>query len=266
MNGLFARRSVPILILLLPAIWAGASWGQAGWTWGGIGISKKGAETPQLKRLGKDVYQQACFYCHGPAGKGDGMAARYLATKPRDFTSGLFKVRTTPTGVPPRDEDLFRTITAGFPEYGMPRFAYLSAHERWGLVSYIKNFSKAFEGSPNRQPIELGAAPAQTPELLELGKQLYIDAGCAMCHGNQGRGDGPSAYDLKDTQDRPVVPRDFILGDRAFKGGSSARDITRTLLTGLAGSAMPAYGEVLEMEQAWAIGYYVEALAKGTGP
>lgn len=38
--------------------------------------------------LGKEVYRSQCEPCHGSQGKGDGPAARFLETTPRDLTAG----------------------------------------------------------------------------------------------------------------------------------------------------------------------------------
>jgi len=38
--------------------------------------------------LGKETYRSQCEPCHGDQGKGDGPAARFLETTPRDLTSG----------------------------------------------------------------------------------------------------------------------------------------------------------------------------------
>ncbi len=77
-------------------------------------------ESPQIVRLGKQVYQTRCFICHGRAGDGQGSASQLMRTKPRNFTLGEFKLRTTPWGALPTDDDLFRTVSLGFPQYGMP--------------------------------------------------------------------------------------------------------------------------------------------------
>lgn len=90
---------------------------------------------------GRTVYENRCVLCHGKNGLGNGAAADYLPTRPRDFSSGQFKFLTTLDF--PTDEDLFRSITVGFPAYGMPEFAYLSGVERWGLVYYVKELGRA---------------------------------------------------------------------------------------------------------------------------
>src|SRR5262245_32267593 len=38
------------------------------------------------------LYEAKCANCHGREGKGDGPAAGLLVVKPRDFTSGKYKV------------------------------------------------------------------------------------------------------------------------------------------------------------------------------
>jgi mono/diheme cytochrome c family protein len=84
----------------------------------------------------------------------------------------------------------------------------------------------------------LGAAAcAERPE--ERGRQLYVDHGCAVCHGTAGRGDGPSAKRL----DAP--PRDFA-DARAYRQGSDQDAITASLRTGA--GAMPAFRDLSESE------------------
>ncbi|MFQ5853461.1 MAG: c-type cytochrome [Candidatus Binatia bacterium] len=171
-------------------------------SWEGA-LEEKLPESQELVNLGKQIFSRACFYCHGEEGKGDGKARRYLFSMPRDFTSGKFKVRTTATGSLPTDEDLFRTITVGLPEYRMPSFSYLGAKERWALVYYIKTFSPSFKGRKPK-PVTLGKAPPVTARLLSKGKQLFDDAECWKCHGKEGKGNGPSAPDLKDDWGNPI--------------------------------------------------------------
>ncbi len=224
-------------------------------------LEKKIPQTSDLVNLGEIIFSKACQYCHGKGGKGDGVAVRYLFTKPRDFTAGKFKLRTTPTGSLPTDEDLFRTVTEGLPQYRMPPFRYLTAKERWALVYYIKTFSPLFKERGAPKPISIGQGPPVTAKLISQGEKLYQDAECWKCHGQRGRGDGPSAPELEDDWDNPIRLLDFNRGERFFKGGARARDIVRTILTGMMGTPMPSYADVLTSEQAWALAYYVERMA-----
>src|SRR6266511_4848338 len=47
---------------------------------------------------GQRVYVKWCAGCHGDAGAGDGAAAAYMLPRPRNFTGGLYKIRTTASG------------------------------------------------------------------------------------------------------------------------------------------------------------------------
>jgi hypothetical protein len=102
--------------------------------------SKIGNLTGQAKR-GKELYGRYCMGCHGPRGDGEGENAAYLNPKPRDFTMGLFKCRSTPSGSIPLDSDLFDTVGRGVDTTGMPRWFPLTPQERADLVAYVKTFS-----------------------------------------------------------------------------------------------------------------------------
>ncbi|MEK7386851.1 MAG: c-type cytochrome, partial [candidate division NC10 bacterium] len=68
---------------------------------------------------GKSVYEKKCASCHGDKGDGKGPAADLLVPKPRDFTTGVYKIRTTANKAP-TDQDLFKIITDGMPGTSMP--------------------------------------------------------------------------------------------------------------------------------------------------
>lgn len=252
---------VGVIVLTLP--WSAVA-AQTPTTWSTVEITNV-RETRQLVKLGEQIFQRACFYCHGEVGEGDGLGARYMVTKPRDLTSGMFKIRSTATGSVPTDDDLFRTITVGFPEFGMPRFEYLTPQERWGLVYYIKRFAPQFGTEEPEFPSVLEPSPPVTNELLAVGKQFYEDAECWKCHGLEGRGNGPSASGLRDDWGHRSRVAAFALGPRAFKRGPSARDIVETFLTGLVGTPMPSYDGIFTNDQAWAVAYYVKSLAEKSG-
>jgi hypothetical protein len=65
-----------------------------------------GAHLDQDTPLGVRVFAQRRAVCHGPDGKGNGPAAASMFPRPRDFSSGIFKYKSTAAREPPTDEDL----------------------------------------------------------------------------------------------------------------------------------------------------------------
>lgn len=204
------------------------------------GVRALSGEESDAIRLaeGRRVYRAACLPCHGERGDGNSPAARFLSPRPRDFTVGTFKFRSTPTGAPPTDQDLFRTITQGIPGTMMPAWGeILSEEERWAVIAYLKTFSEVFaEPEP---PVAIPAPPPPSEELATEGRMVYMVLKCWQCHGMVGRGDGPSAGELHDDWGARIRPYDFTRGD--YKGGRHPTDIFRTFRTGLAGTPMPAF-------------------------
>ena len=197
---------------------------------------------PEASEKGKEVYEENCAHCHGTEGRGDGSAAENLLPKPRDFTRGLYKIRSTETGELPTDQDLFYIITEGMPGSSMPGWeTALSADERWEVVAYIKTFHDGFKEreAPPRQ-ISLTGKIAYSEESVEIGKGLYTELGCVECHGNVGRGDGTSAPTLTDEWGFQTWPSNLAQSWN-FRGGVDTEDIFKRFIGGIAGSPMPAF-------------------------
>ena len=213
--------------------------------------------TPDLA-AGRAAYQQSCARCHGLTGRGDGLDAKRLYPKPRDLTEGVFKFRSTASGTPPTDEDLFETVTHGLTAGGMPDWSQLDEELRWQMVYYVKSLSPVFEEVPP-EPIRLGEDPGLKQVDLELGRQVYERLGCAACHGSSGRGDGSSAATLVDNWDRATRPADLTQGWN-YRGESDPGAIVKRVLTGMDGTPMPSYAEAASPEDVWQLAYYVRSL------
>ena len=197
---------------------------------------------PEASEKGKEVYEENCAHCHGTEGRGNGSAAENLLPKPRDFTRGLYKIRSTETGELPTDQDLFYIITEGMPGSSMPGWeTALSADERWEVVAYIKTFHDGFKEreAPLRQ-ISLTGKIAYSEESVEIGKGLYTELGCVECHGNVGRGDGTSAPTLTDEWGFQAWPANLAQSWN-FRGGTDTEEIFKRFIGGIAGSPMPAF-------------------------
>jgi len=210
---------------------------------------------------GRWVYEANCAICHGVLGDGRGMAAHMFSTRPRDFTKGLFKFRSTPSGSLPTDDDLTRTISGGLGGTPMVPQPRLTRQELDAVVTYIKIFSERFQRETRASAIAIPEPPASDEGLVLRGREMYIEAGCDSCHGPNGRGDGLSAGDLVDAWGYAISPGDLTT---PAKRGSSASAIYRTLVTGLDGTPMPSYQGALNEEQLWALAFYVASLNKGS--
>lgn len=197
---------------------------------------------PEASEKGKEVYEQSCAHCHGTEGRGDGAAAENLLPQPRDFTRGLYKIRSTESGELPTDQDLFDIVTEGMPGSSMPGWeTALSANDRWEVVAYIKTFHDGFKEreAPPRE-INLEGKIPYSEESVEIGKGLYTELGCVECHGNIGRGDGTSAPTLTDAWNFQTWPANLTQGWN-YRGGFDTEDIFKRFIGGIAGSPMPAF-------------------------
>jgi len=221
-------------------------------------------QTLKLVERGREVYMQRCVGCHGEQGDGNGPAAAFLQPRPRDFTLPAFKFRTTPSGALPTDGDLFRTITRGVRWTAMPTWHELHEKDRLAVIQFIKTFAPDFWKEPAEPPILIPEPPTATPELVARGKELFRTAKCWECHGDEGKGDGPSAHQLKTDDKLPIRPTDFTRGQ--FKGGSHVRDIFRTMTTGLNGTPMPSFADSMKEDERWAISYFVLSLSAFADP
>lgn len=207
---------------------------------------------------GKAIYIKRCWFCHGLEGRGDGPVADYLSPRPRNFTAGVYKLRTAKSGEAPLDEDLFRTITSGIPGTGMQGFeSVLTEGERRQVIAFIKAFTPdRFESPPEKA--EIGSEQRGS---VEKGREIYQKAKCWECHGQEGRGDGPSAGQLTDDGGFPILPTNLTKGWR-YKGGSMVKDIFTRFTTGMDGTPMPTFADALAEEDRWNLAAYVRSLIK----
>jgi len=225
----------------------------------------KGTPVAADFEAGKKLYRRWCSQCHGDAGKGDGPAAEFVYPRPRNFTTAIFKVRTTLSGQLPTDHDLFDVISKGLPGTAMPAWEkYLPENDRWQLVHLVKTFDELglFKEEPAKEQMVVDAPPKITPELIAKGKDLYQKKKCWQCHGQQGRGDGPSAAGMKDEWGFPIRPVNFTKSWR-FRGGDRLEDIYRTFTTGFNGTPMPSFVDAIPAaEDRWALAAFVKSLAR----
>lgn len=232
----------------------------AAWTWP--------LSTPSPRSLpGWPLYDRFCVACHGSDGDGLGPAAPYTWGRPRAFTSGDYKWRSSPVGEPPTDDDLRSTIEFGAPSTSMHAFS-LAPSQIDELVAVVKSFAPAqFATRPTR--VSIGPPPATN---TEHGAALWKQFGCASCHGENGKGDGPAALESAsprspDSAMPAHAPYDLtrvpVRRPRSSDTPSARREaLALSIATGLSGTSMPGYAGTLTNAQIWALADHV--LAMGT--
>jgi mono/diheme cytochrome c family protein len=218
-----------------------------------------------VQNSGVQLYRRYCVGCHGAEGDGVGENAQWLDPKPRDFTAAVFKCRSTPTGTLPTDDDLYNAITRGFVTTNMPSWKPLPDDLRANLIATVKSFSPRWQNEKPGTPIVI---PAETPATIESilhGREIFQKVECWKCHGPAGHGDGPSASTLTDSKDNPIRPYNFSTGDR-FKCGTTNQDVYRIFMTGLDGTPMPSFADVIKPDEAWDLVHFLRTLQVSLKP
>ena len=221
----------------------------------------------QQTASGKKTYDKWCSGCHGDTGAGDGVASKAMLPHPRDFTKGVYKIRTTASGEIPTDDNLKHIVEVGMPGTAMPEWkSRLTAQEINDVVAYIKTFSQFF-GTTQAKAIAIGNAPSSN---VDDGRATFKKLECFKCHGQMGRGDGTSAPTLKDDYGAPIRAADLNESWK-FRGGNTVEEIYARLRTGLDGTPMPSFSDAIENklitdEQLWHVAQFVRSLSPAEPP
>ena len=207
---------------------------------------------------GKPLYELKCAGCHGVKGDGQGAAAELLLPRPRDFTTGVYKIRSTATKVP-ADQDIFDIITNGMPGTSMPPWSVLPDKERWNLVAYIKTFAgDTLKEGPKK--LDLPKEVSSSADSIKRGQEMFEAIECNKCHGTEGRGDGPSRSELKDDAAHPIAPAN-LTRRWTFRGGARPVDVATRIANGVLGTPMPAFLDSVEKpEDVWHLTNYILSL------
>ncbi len=232
-------------------------------SWTHLNVPEPPNFTPELASRGEQVFKDNCASCHGESGAADGTCAAFLSPQPRNFTTGIYRFKTTPGAEMPTDQDLFRTVSLGVHSTGMPPWQYLlSEEDRWAVVAHLKTFSDKFESRGAGTPVDLGDEPATiSEEMVTRGREAYVKGQCGKCHGEGGYGDGPSSLTLEDAFGNAIPPRNYHKA-ADFKRGHTLRDIALTINTGNNGTPMPAFNEAFSEQEVWDLAAYIHSLAE----
>jgi mono/diheme cytochrome c family protein len=237
---------------------------------------------PAALEHGRVVFTHFCRACHGDAGDGKGTAAAGLSPPPRDLRLGIYKFAAVAAGQLPNDADLVRTIRHGL--HGTAMLAWeVPEAELDDLIQYVKAFSPRWRNDTPGEPLVASPDPwlGRESDALARGARVYHGlAQCAVaCHpayatraeifaftkeltGNELREFRPDLYQSvpKDSDyGFKIVPPDFTFND--LRGGDRLADIYRAIASGIGGTAMPTWKNVLPEADLWAMAHYVGSLA-----
>jgi cbb3-type cytochrome c oxidase subunit III len=187
---------------------------------------------------GHKLFQAYCSVCHGPEGKGDGVAADVLQKKPPDLTDDTFMTGRS-------DVQVFDAIR------GNRRFAHrplampdwqeaLRTQQIWDVVAYVRTLHREppYQGIPAR------------------GAALYTTY-CWTCHGATGNGNGILSPLFETQPQNLTAPQvlskrtDAELYNVIRQGGAAAGR----------SAGMPAWGGLLTQQEIWDLVSYLRRLA-----
>lgn len=195
------------------------------------------AETQPPKPDGHALYRRYCQICHGQKGNGRGPAAPLLWPQPRDFTRATMKWGTA-------EWDLARVIRDGVPGTSMPAFGQTLKPAEIGVLLDVVDELAGGQCRPGPGP---GDIPEPSRNWEPRAKDAWTKLGCGGCHGPAGKGDGPSAPELR--EDRGIANPPYDLAANPPRGGGTPERAYRFLKLGLPGTAMPSYGEAAEAQE-----------------
>jgi cbb3-type cytochrome c oxidase subunit III len=229
-----------------------------GWTVGLLWLSRAAVEA---QPRGKAIYDAHCVECHGVNGKGDGASAAYLVPRPRDFTTGKYKIRSTESGTMPSDEDLIGSVRRGLYGSAMPGWdRILADSDIIDVVQYVKSLSPQFASNPAK-PIAVSDGLPSSPASITRGRQAYDKQQCGKCHGSDGRGAGAVTTTFEDDWRMPLRAAD-LTEPWTFHGGATSRDIYLRFRTGMTGTPMPSFADAASDAEMWDLANYVVSLAR----
>ncbi len=181
-------------------------------------------EGERFARRGADVFASNCVGCQGREGRGDGPAAVALVPSPRNLATARFS-----------DRRLSESLWNGIRGFSMPPWNALNTGDLRGLVAYLGTIA------PAEPPAELKAEERTTAQGL-FARQ------CAVCHGQDGAGNGPSSAILAPS------PTNFHEVRPTTAHAESA------LANGVRGTAMPRWVGKLTAEEQKLLARYVRSL------
>lgn len=234
-------------------------------------------DSPQRK-----LYLLHCAGCHGKDGQGDGIAARFVFPKPRDFTTGRMRLVRTVNRVA-SVEDIRDSISRGFPGTSMQGWEQLGPESLDQLTAEVVRLREQGVRKALVQSLQEDGSTAETEKVdllvqtltragavwegpkfssptdasIQRGGEVFQKQSCHSCHGKDGAGSWK--MDLVDDKGRPSWATDLRFD--TYKGEFDAMSIARRITLGMPGSAMPTSRKLTDQELIDLV-HYCQSLAR----
>ena len=205
-------------------------------------------------KVGKDVYAEICFACHGLKGDGKGPGWRNTKPSPQVFINSVYMSRLT-------DEYMFNVV-----KYGKLRVIKRDIPNKKLLGTAMPSFGDVLEDDQIRDLIKFERAFSQGgPQSAEM-REIF-DAACMICHGKGGRGDGETATTVQPAPEyfvSEIQPSPMNLTDPQLMARFTDEFMFALIKHGKIGSVekakfdtMQPFGHVLSDKEIWSLIRYI---------
>jgi len=220
-------------------------------------------------KTGGELYYKNCIFCHGDLLDGTGHFAKTFNPRPINF-------QDVGTIAQLQESFLFWRITTGGP--GLPRegapwasampvwHEMLKEEEVWKIILFLYNYTghvpRSWELEEKKgmmdkaEDVRMDAAKDGALD-EEAITEVYTNR-CAHCHGEEGDGKGPAAEFMY------PKPRDFTLAVFKYKTTHADdefptdADLSKTIMKGLKGTAMPGWKSLLSKAEVAGLIEYIK--------
>ncbi|MFP6890390.1 MAG: c-type cytochrome [Nitrospinota bacterium] len=226
-----------------------------------LALAAKPPPQAELKKgdywLGKEIFEEICFSCHGLKGDGKGPSFRSSRPRPQVFTSSYMKRMT--------DDYMFMIVKFGKINVLLGKTKGMKL--KGATPTAMPSFGEVLEEPQIRKLIQwergiTSGKKINDPESAEIFKDA-----CSQCHGFKGRGDGerprgdqplgkpfvseiqppPMNYTLKEQMER--FDDEFLFA--LIKMGRLEATTVKKF------DFMKAYGHILNDKEIWGVVRYV---------
>lgn len=108
------------------------------------------------------------------------------------------------------------------------------------------------EGGPQFDISKVSEPWVESEDLVKYGQKVYT-TNCAMCHGPDGKGDGPAGAALN------PKPRNFVEGK--WTKGDGVINHFKVISSGISGTSMAGYSHFTTADR-WALVHYIESITQ----